>query len=173
MGFKVKDTPEEAENKQRLDILNKLSVLDIKILQTAYLYAKNYVEFGMNVTEKWVTACQNSESLERAYHKGYRVGYEKAKHDYCDKWRMKNVFGEEKESQNSIYKFEIGQIVGKFERYPNHSKFKVLDRFVINLTHPYYKLGLIDRFFNEDSQEIVPNHYQYVPESELYLKGDD
>ena len=338
MGFKVKDTPErdnfeviEAENELRLDILNQLSVLDIKILQIAYLYAKNYVEYGVDVTEKWVTACQNSKDLEKAHYDGYCKGYEKAKQDYCDKWRIKHFFGDrkvildpekhnfglddsdskawttspkfrvgdwiyshsaikpgavclvtdvlkdrsyevithgfifgiheddmqllektekdgegsitvddlgfkictdekkepkfkvgdkilisdawsfdddkvecivtevldndhykvtsygselevyehemelvkEENPQNPIYKFEIGQIVGKFERYPNHSKFKILDRFVINLTHPYYKIGLIDRFFNEDSQEIVPNHYQYVPESELYLKGDD
>lgn len=170
MCFKVKDTPEEAENKLRLHILNQLSTLDIKTLQIAYVYAKNYAEYGTDVTVTWATACENSVNLEKAYRKGCCEGYEKAKHDYCDKWRMKNVFGEEKESQNPIYKFEIGQIVGKFDRFPNHSKFKILDRFIINLTHPYYKIGLIDRFFNEDSQEILPNYYQYVPESELYLK---
>jgi len=172
-NFKVENSINEAENEQRLDILNRLSTLDIKTLQIAYVYAKNYVEYGTDVTEKWATACENIAYLERAHHKGYCEGYEKAKQNYCDKWRMKNVFGDEDvilNHQNPIYKFEIGQIVGKCERYPNHSKFKILDRFVVNLTRPYYKIGLIDRFFNDDSQEIVPNWYQYVPESELYSK---
>lgn len=176
MGFKVKDSPEKdnfevensvnAENRLKQYVLDQLSSFDIKTLQIAYVYAKNNVEYGVDVTEKWDTVCQNSKNLERAYHKGYYEGYESARQTYFDKLKMKNVFGEEK----TVYKFEIGQIVGKFERYPNHSKFKILDRFVINLTHPYYKIGLIDRFFDNDSQEIVPNHYQYVPESDLYLK---
>ena len=286
MGFKVKDTPERdnfevknsvnAENRLKQYVLDQLSAFDIKTLQIAYIYAKNNIDYGVDVTEKWDTVCQNSKNLERAYHKGYYEGYESARQTYFDKLKVNDVFGdgkvildptkhnfgldsadsdskawttisklgkegitvddsgfkictdEEKEPkfkvgdkilisdawsfdddkvecivtevldndhykvtsygselevyehemelvkeenpQNPIYKFEIGQIVGKFERYPNHSKFKILDRFVINLTHPYYKIGLIDRFFNNDSQEIVPNWYQYVPESELYLK---
>lgn len=227
MGFKVKDTPERdnfevknsvnAENRLKQYVLDQLSAFDIKTLQIAYIYAKNNMDYGVDVTEKWDTVCRNSKNLERAYHKGYYEGYESARQTYFDKLKVgdgevildptKHNFGldsadsdskdwttisklaeegitvddsgfkictdEKKEPENPIYKFEIGQIIGKFDRYPNHSKFKVLDRFVINLTHPYYKIGLIDRFFNEDSQEIVPNYYQYVPESELYLKGDN
>lgn len=199
MSFKVKDTPERdnfevknsvnAENRLKQYVLDQLSAFDIKTLQIAYIYAKNNIDYGVDVTEKWDTVCRNSKNLERAYHKGYYEGYESARQTYFDKLKAYDVFGdgkgiavdnsgfkictdEKKESQNPIYKFEIGQIVRKFDRFPNNSKFKILDRFIINLTHPYYKIGLIDRFFNEDSQEIVPNYYQYVPESELYLKGE-
>lgn len=174
MGFKVKNNKKQKETEQREEILQKLSTLDIQILQLAYFYAVDCAEFGVDVTKKWVTLCQNHANLERAYHKGYCEGlnaaktWDKAKEDIS-----KACTDKKKESQNPKYKFEIGQIVGKVNGYPNPLTFKVLDRFVVNLIHPYYKIGLIDRFFSNDSQETVPNHYEYVPEDRLKFPDED
>ena len=41
------------------------------VIATAYLHAINYTLYGVEVTEKWITAVQNAASLEQAYHKGY------------------------------------------------------------------------------------------------------
>lgn len=41
------------------------------VIATAYHYAINYVRYGEDVTEKWVTATQNARALEKAYRKGY------------------------------------------------------------------------------------------------------
>lgn len=59
---------QEYENKQLIDELSKMPPM---IIATAYLYAINYTLYGIDVTEKWVTATQNSSALEKAYRKGY------------------------------------------------------------------------------------------------------
>jgi IS5 family transposase len=41
------------------------------VIATAYLHAINYTQYGEDVTEKWVTAIQNTSALEKAYRKGY------------------------------------------------------------------------------------------------------
>ena len=41
------------------------------VIATAYLYAINFILYGEDVTEKWETAIQNSNALEKAYMRGY------------------------------------------------------------------------------------------------------
>lgn len=41
------------------------------VIATAYLHAINYTLYDEDVTEKWLTATQNTSALEKAYRKGY------------------------------------------------------------------------------------------------------
>ena len=52
-------------------LINELSKMDPMVIATAYLYAINNSAYGVDVTEKWLTAIENSRALERAYKKGY------------------------------------------------------------------------------------------------------
>lgn len=59
-------------------LIDSLSKLSTQELQTAYLYAINYVKYGADVTKVWDTAIQNTCALERAYQKGYYDGLKQA-----------------------------------------------------------------------------------------------
>ena len=59
---------QEYERKRLIDELSKMSPM---VIATAYLHAINYTQYGVDVTEKWVTATQNTNALEKAYKKGY------------------------------------------------------------------------------------------------------
>lgn len=59
---------EEHDRKLLLDELKKMPPM---VIATAYLHAINYTKYGVDVTEKWVTAVQNASALEKAYGKGY------------------------------------------------------------------------------------------------------
>lgn len=58
----------EYESKQLIDELSKMPPM---VIATAYLHAINYTLYGVDVTEKWLTATQNTSALEKAYQKGY------------------------------------------------------------------------------------------------------
>jgi len=62
------------ESKQLLDELSKMSPM---VIATAYLYAVNYTLYGEDVTEKWLTAIQNTSALEKAYREGYHDAMER------------------------------------------------------------------------------------------------
>lgn len=55
-------------SKQLIDKISKMSPMAVEV---AYLYANNYMLYGLDVTDKWVTAVQNASALEKAYAKGY------------------------------------------------------------------------------------------------------
>jgi hypothetical protein len=59
---------QEYQSKQLIDELSKMPPM---VIATAYLHAINYTLYGVDVTEKWVTAIQNAKALEMAYKKGY------------------------------------------------------------------------------------------------------
>lgn len=59
---------QECERKQLIDELSKMPPM---VIATAYLHAINYTLYGVDVTEKWLTATQNAAALEQAYRKGY------------------------------------------------------------------------------------------------------
>lgn len=59
---------QEYETKQLIDELSKMPPM---VIATAYLHAVNYTLYGIDVTEKWITATQNASVLEKAYRKGY------------------------------------------------------------------------------------------------------
>lgn len=59
---------QEYESKLLIDELSKMPP---KVIATAYLHAINYTLYGVDVTDKWLTATQNASALEKAYKKGY------------------------------------------------------------------------------------------------------
>ena len=61
------------DKQKMLDELSK----DYNKLAIAYVYAKNYVEYGVDVTKIWDTATLNAVNLERAYLKGRKDSVEK------------------------------------------------------------------------------------------------
>jgi len=52
-------------------LIEELSKMPLMVIETAYLHALNYTLYGEDVTEKWLTATQNTCILEKAYKKGY------------------------------------------------------------------------------------------------------
>ena len=58
------------DNRSKL-LIDELSKMPPMVIATAYLHAISYTRYGVDVTEKWVTAVQNLVALERAYDEGY------------------------------------------------------------------------------------------------------
>lgn len=58
------------DNKSKL-LIDELSKMPPMVIATAYVHAISYTRYGVDVTEKWVTATQNAAALEQAYNKGY------------------------------------------------------------------------------------------------------
>lgn len=52
-------------------LIDELSKMPSMVIATAYLHAINYTKYGVDVTEKWLTATQNASALEKAYRDGY------------------------------------------------------------------------------------------------------
>lgn len=82
----VKPTPEQIkqrENEERLKksqvdakdkLLNELRNESLGVIALAAMYAKNFEALGFDLTERWVTAEQQGEAVERVYQKGYADG---------------------------------------------------------------------------------------------------
>ena len=66
IGYKT-----DTENVRKQALMDLLKDMPLQTLQIAYLYAKNYAEYGEDVTKTWTTATQNASALEKAYRKGY------------------------------------------------------------------------------------------------------
>lgn len=62
-------------------ILEELSKTDTMLLCTAYLYAKNFTQYGEDVIHVWVTAVQQTVALEKAYRDGYETARQEVKAD--------------------------------------------------------------------------------------------
>lgn len=62
---------EEYERKMLIDSLEELPA---RVVAMAYLYALNYELYGVDVTEKWQTAADNTLRLEMAYMRGRSDG---------------------------------------------------------------------------------------------------
>lgn len=63
------------EKKEQIDkkmLIDALNAMPTRVIATAYLHAMNYQLYGVDVTEKWKTATQNTANVERAYLKGRR-----------------------------------------------------------------------------------------------------
>ena len=52
-------------------LIELLSQEDTMVLSQAYLYAKKLTDYGVDISNKWVTVTQNASALEKAYSKGY------------------------------------------------------------------------------------------------------
>ena len=58
----------------RKKLIVEMSKLPAMVLDTAYRYALNYVEYGEDVTQKWLTSIAKTRALETARVRGYYEG---------------------------------------------------------------------------------------------------
>lgn len=74
-GFDIEVKPNQTIKQALLDNLSKESP---QVIETAYIYAKNYVLHGIDITKAWNTAAEQSDILTRvkmdSFYEGYRKG---------------------------------------------------------------------------------------------------
>lgn len=75
-----KERNKKADFKQQL--LDKLSEEPTMVISTAYVYAKNYVIYGEDITKAWTTAVQQASILEKARQQAWAEAYDSFKKDY-------------------------------------------------------------------------------------------
>jgi hypothetical protein len=114
-GSISKEEIEKYETKKLIDELLKMPPM---VIETAYLYAINHKMYGEDVTEKWLTATQNSRNLELAYREGYHDVLQKMRleSEDCDcisKQAVLNLFNKSDE-----YRWETSWIRKKIEELP-------------------------------------------------------
>ncbi len=78
------------EDKKKEKLFNLMVDMPIETIQIAFLYAKNYTEYGIDVTKTWNTAIQNASALEQAYKSGYYEAMDKFALEEASK-RIKEV----------------------------------------------------------------------------------
>ena len=61
---------EKKEDYEKQMLIDSLEGLPARVVAMAYLYALNYELYGVDVTEKWQTATENTLRLEMAYMRG-------------------------------------------------------------------------------------------------------
>ena len=66
--------------KQKL--LDELSSESTMIISTAYAYAKNYVNYGEDITKAWTTATQQASIIAQVRQKAWKEAYDSFKKDY-------------------------------------------------------------------------------------------
>jgi hypothetical protein len=63
-------------------LLDKLSKEPTMMVSTAYIYAKNYVNYGEDVTKAWTTATQQASIIEKVKQQTWTKAYDSFKADY-------------------------------------------------------------------------------------------
>ena len=74
-------------NKEKF-VLEELSKESPMVISTAYIYAKNYVKYGCDITKAWNTAAQQAAILEQTKRDAYAEAYDSFRKDYEN--RLKN-----------------------------------------------------------------------------------
>lgn len=72
-------TSDDGVKQKLLYALSKESPI---VLATAYTYAKNYINYGEDITKAWATTVQQASILEKVRQKAWQEGYESFKKDY-------------------------------------------------------------------------------------------
>jgi len=72
----------KTDDNVRRQLLDKLSEESTMVLETAYVYAKNYVLYGGDITKPWTTAVQQAYVLEQVRVKAFAEAYDSFKKDY-------------------------------------------------------------------------------------------
>ena len=66
IGYKT-----DIENVKKQALIDLMKDMPLQTLQIAFLYAKNYVKYGEDVTKTWNTATEQACALEKARNIGY------------------------------------------------------------------------------------------------------
>ena len=82
----VKPTAEQIKNRENEEklrqsqvdakdkLLDELRSESLGVIALAAMYAKNFEALGFDITERWVTAQQQGDAVEKIYQKGYADG---------------------------------------------------------------------------------------------------
>jgi LmbE family N-acetylglucosaminyl deacetylase len=63
-------------------LVDRLSEEPPMVLATAYAYAKNYVNYGEDITKAWTTAVQQASIIEKVKQQTWTKAYDSFKADY-------------------------------------------------------------------------------------------
>lgn len=98
---------------QLLDALAKEPPM---VISTAYAYAKNYVNYGEDITKSWTTAVQQASIIEKVKINAQAEAYDSFKKDYetrlkADKAAMLEEL--KKEFEKNTTHWYVGRVDGK------------------------------------------------------------
>lgn len=110
-------------------LLDKLSEESIMVLETAYVYAKNYVLYGADITKPWATAVQQASALEQVRIKAFKEAYNSFKKDY------ENCFKEDMVAMLTDIQLEIE------EQSLTHSEDNILSEWGLGYNHSVERCG--------------------------------
>ena len=65
----------KTEDERKEEMLEELKKESLSTICLACVYAKKFEETGMDITEKWATAEQQSEIIQNFYYQGYENGF--------------------------------------------------------------------------------------------------
>lgn len=82
---------EKRDDNVRRQLLDKLSEESTMVLETAYVYAKNYVLYGADITKAWTTATQQAYILEQVRLRAFTDAYDSFKKDYENRLKVDMV----------------------------------------------------------------------------------
>lgn len=108
-----KERNKKADVKQQL--LDKLSKEPLMVISTAYVYAKNYVMYGEDITKAWTTAVQQASILEQVKIKAQTEAYDSFKKDYEN--RLKTEMAAMLDKIKAEIEEEKEHAYADFERY--------------------------------------------------------
>lgn len=77
--YSKKEKEKRIQDYEKKVLIDELSKMPHRVISIAYLHALNYTTYGVDVTEKWLTATQQANALERSYRKGYYDALQSAK----------------------------------------------------------------------------------------------
>ena len=70
---------ERTEDERKKDLLAQMQNESTSVLALAMFYAKGYEEYGVDITEKWVTTQQQTAVLQQIFNKGYEQGIKRGR----------------------------------------------------------------------------------------------
>lgn len=76
------------EDKDKRELLDLLAKEPIMVILTAYVYAKNYIKYGEDITKTWTTTVQQASIIEKVKQSTWKEAYDSFKKDY--RRRLKN-----------------------------------------------------------------------------------
>lgn len=91
------------EDNDKQELLDLLAKEPIMVISTAYVYAKNYIKYGEDITKAWATATQQASIIEKVRQDTWKEAYDSFKKDY--KRRLKtDIIGMLKEIKDEANK---------------------------------------------------------------------
>ena len=89
-------------------LLDSLAEEPLMVISTAYVYAKNCVKYGEDITEAWTTAVQHALIIEKVENKARAEAYDSFKKDYEARLQadMEAMLEELKKEMNPIKECE-------------------------------------------------------------------